>query len=483
VYQGYIAYIGKQGLLKAKSESNQYFKNKKLAKNYKDVIEGKHDLYIFCGSSLELMKKILKEYADPPYDASIQFGELAYIWITWLKMDKKYLEKISTDEIIRNEKQNKTFDVYYSLLSKSFEDMYDLLKPNGYLTLTFHNPTFKVRNATIRAGVFAGFEFQKIYHQELARPSAKSLLQPFGSAQGDFYLRFYKPDIKKKVSYLIEIDEIRFENIVVEKTIEIIAKRGEPTPYTIIINAIDPELAKHGFFSKLQTGLDVKSILQNHLNKEFILIPAKLGGTTGKLWWFKETSLVPHLEEVPLSERVEKTVLRKLQQSGKVAFTYIWDAISTEFPNALTSDSVSIKEALKIYANPVSSGYWLIKPNVTEQSIIRDHSEIIRVLAKIGKSRGFKIWIGKLEQAHKILTKGEGETLGQFVDLKDLSKIKNIKNRKIVENMDVHWIENDTIKYIFEVEATTAMTESLNRGSNLDFKVPKYLLIPENREH
>lgn len=42
--------------------------------------------------------------------------------------------------------------------------MFSMLKPSVYLTVTFHNPTFKIRNATIRAAVFAGFELQKIHH-------------------------------------------------------------------------------------------------------------------------------------------------------------------------------------------------------------------------------------------------------------------------------------------------------------------------------
>ena len=91
----------------------------------------------------------------------------------------------------------------------------DFLKPDQYLTVTFHNPTFKVRNATIRAGVFAGYEFQKIHHQPLGQFSAKAMLQPFGSAQGDFYLRFYKPPAKVTAAQPEEIDEVRFEKIVV----------------------------------------------------------------------------------------------------------------------------------------------------------------------------------------------------------------------------------------------------------------------------
>jgi 16S rRNA G966 N2-methylase RsmD len=492
-YKFKSAIIGHQGLMKAKEESNKYFKEVRFASNYREVIENKADVFVFTGSSLDLMKEMIKEYGeercidyiftDPPYDASIQFGELAYLWIAWLKKDKGYLEKIASDEVIRNERQNKDFDVYHSLLRRSFEDMFKILKPDSYLTVTFHNPTFKVRNATIYAGVFAGFEFQKVHHQELARPSAKSLLQPFGSAQGDFYLRFYKPLIGEQLISPKEIDEKRFEKIVIETTKRVLAERGEETPYTIIINTIDPELARHGYFSELHTGLDVKTVLKNHIDKEFILVLAKLGGSEGHLWWFKDPSIIPHLKTIPLSERVEQTVLRKLQQRGKVTFTEMWDAISTEFPNSLTSDSMSIKEALKIYARPVSGGYWLIKPNLTRNEIEREHTEMIVMLADIGKSYGYEIWIGKKEQSDKIIRfPNKSGELRQYVSIKDLNHIENIQNPQIVKDIDILWIQDNKIAYSFEVEATTAMTESLNRGSNIDYSISKFLIIPQERE-
>jgi len=484
---------GHQGIIKAKEESNEYFKNVRFGSNYKDVINCNADLCIYTGSSLDLMEEMIKEYGedgcvdyiftDPPYDASIQFGELAYLWVAWLKKDKGYLERILSDEVVRNERQDKDFEVYHSLLRRSFEDMFKILKPDSYLTVTFHNPTFKVRNATIYAGVFAGFEFQKIHHQELARPSAKSLLQPFGSAQGDFYLRFYKTKTGEKVISPKEIDESRFEKIVVETTKRVLAERGEETPYTIIINTIDPELAKHGYFSELDTGLDVKTVLKNHKDKEFILVPVKLGGSEGHLWWFKDPSIVPHLKTIPLSERVEQTVLRKLQKRGKVTFTEMWDAVSTEFPNSLTSGSMSIIEALKSYSKPVSGGYWLIKSNVTKNEIEREHTEMIIMLAEIGKSLGHKIWIGKKEQSHRIthFPNKTGE-LKQYVSINDLRNLRNIQNPQIVDDIDLLWISKDKILCSFEIEATTTMTESLNRGSNVDSVVPKFLVMPEERE-
>lgn len=476
---------GPQGLLKAKVESNKLFKDIKIASSFEQVISGKADVYIYTGSCLDLMKEMPEEtvdyiFTDPPYDASIQFGELSYMWVSWLKMNGDYLKEVVSNEIIRNERQHKDFTVYHSLLSSSFQKMFKAIKPEHYLTVTFHNPTFKVRNATIRAGVFAGFEFQKIHHQELARPSAKSLLQPFGSAQGDFYLRFKKPSVKATATRPEEIDELRFKKIVVESTIALLAERAEPTPYTIIINYIDPVLAKHGFFGSLHTGLDINTVLKKHLDKEFILLPARVGGAEGKLWWFKDTSIVPRLNEVPLTERVEQTVYRKLHERGMVTFTEMWDAVSTEFPNSLTSDSTSIKDALKIYAKEVHGGSWLLKPEIQQR--VNQHSEIIAILALVGKKQGYDVWIGKREQPERDSgLVAIGKTLKEYMTVKKL-KADNAENQDVVENIDLIWIKGANIKAVFEVESTTTMTSALMRGSNVDKSVDKFMILPEERE-
>ena len=487
--------VGKQGLIKAKEESNKYFAQIKFARKIEDVIDGKANVFIFNGDCLELMGKMAKKYGengcidyiftDPPYDSSIQYGELSFMWVAWLKMDDNYLEQVDSKEIIHNEKQNKDFTVYTSLLQNSFKGMYSVLKPDKFLTMTFHNPTFKVRNATIRTGVLAGFELQKIHHQDLAHASPKSLLQPFGSAQGDFYLRFYKPDLGDVGFKPVLIDEFRFEKIVVETTTKILAERGEPTPYTIIINAIDPELTRQGFFSELETGLDSEAVLKKHLNNEFCLVEGRLGGSTGKLWWFTKPNFVPHLEKVPLSERVEQTVLRQLQSKGRVTFTDIWEAVSIAFPNSLTSDQSNIKNSLEDYARqvpPASEGYWMLKTNFRPNVIEKEHTTIMALLAEIGKKMGYKIYIGKVEQSHKIDSKlVNKEVLSDYIDYPNLIYLKNAQNIDVVDDIDILWIKNDRIEYVIEVESTTSMTSALQRGSNVDNDVPKIMLFPEDR--
>jgi len=484
---------GRQGLIEAKSESNRYYREVKLARRLDDVLQDRADIYIHCGDSLDLMKTMIDRqgpcadyiFTDPPYDASVQYGELAYLWVAWLKKDKGYVDRILAKEIVRNERQRKTFNIYHSLLRNAFNRMHGVLKPNGYLTLTFHNPTFKVRNATIYAGAMAGFDLEKIHHQPLGQVSAKAMLQPFGSAQGDFYLRFHKPPTRSATVRPEAIDAARFERIVVETAKRVLAERGEPTPYTIVINAIDPELARNGYFSELLSGLDVRSVLEKHRGQEFQLVPTHIGDVEGPAWWFRDPTSIPHLETVPLSERVEQTVLRKLQERGRVTFTDMWKAISEEFPNALTTDSTSIKDALEAYARPVSrEGEWMLKPEYNQDKIRRMHTAMIAVLAEAGSVQGYDIWIGRREQGDPLAEAfpgREGE-LRQYVSRTSLEGLGNAQNTEDIEFIDVLWLQGDLVKSVFEIEATTSMTEALKRGSNVDPKVPKYRVIPQERE-
>lgn len=486
------AVMGHQGLLKAKKESSHFFPDVRFGRSVEDVLEDRADLYIHCGDALDLMKTMADHhgpcvdyiFTDPPYDASVQYGELAYLWVAWLRKDAGYLDQLLAKEIVRNERQHKAFDVYHALLRNAFRLMHDVLKPNAYLTLTFHNPTFKVRNATIYAGVMAGLNFEKIHHQPLGQVSAKAMLQPFGSAQGDFYLRFHKSPTPGMALRPEEIDAARFERIVMETAKRVLAERGEETPYTILINAIDPELARNGYFSELRTGLDVRAVLESRLGQEFVLVPMRLGGAEGKAWWFRDPSSVPRLETVPLSERVEQTVLRKLQERGRVTFTDMWKAISEEFPNALTTDSTSIKDALQAYARPVGRGEWLLKSEYNRDEIRRMHTRMIAILAEIRKAQGGDVWIGRPEQGDP-LSEGfpgrQGE-LRQYVTRASLTGLENAGNIEEVENIDVLWLRGGRVEAVFEVEATTSMTEALKRGSNVHASVPKYLVIPQERE-
>ena len=480
------AITGHQGIIKAKNESNELLGDVKVTNDWQKVLDGEADIAVVTDDCVELMKKMPEGsmdyiFTDPPYDASIQYGELSYLWNAWLKEDFRYTENIVTHEVIRNERQKKPFEVYHSLLNNSFQGFYKVLKSERYLTLTFHNPTFMVRNATVRAGVFSGFNYEHIHYQPLGQVSAKAMMQPFGSAQGDFYLRFSKT--AKPARQMEEVSEQRFRSIVVETCREVIANRAEPTPYTILINQVDPVLAKQGLFGTLRTGLDVKTVLKESIGKDFELVKAKLGSVNGELWWFADKTFAARLEAVPLTERVEDTVYRCLYSRGRVTFTEVWDTVAREFPNSLTSDSTSITEALEIYGHKVSGGYWMLKEEIRMH--LSWHSELIAVLAKIGAARGHEIWIGQREQRETVIGLVEEIKLRDLVTAKpaSLKNLKGVSNPRTVLNMDLLWLDGNEAVRAFEVECTTTMTSGLQRGSNLPSAVPKTMVIPEEREY
>jgi 16S rRNA G966 N2-methylase RsmD len=476
------AVTGHQGLIHAKNQSNKELGQVRVTDDWKKVLAGEADIAVVTDDCVELMKKMPEDcvdyiFTDPPYDASIQFGELSYLWNAWLKEDFRYTERLAGHEIVRNERQKKSFDVYSSLLDGSFKGFFKVLRPECCLTLTFHNPTFMVRNATVRAGVFAGFDYEHIHHQPLGQVSAKAMLQPFGSAQGDFYLRFLKTS--RPVRQMEEINEDRFRRIVLETCKEVIATRAEPTPYTILINQVDPVLARRGLFGTLQTGLDVKTVLEQSLGKDFVLVDAKLGGATGKLWWFADKTFAARLEHVPLTERVEATVFRCLHARGRATFTEIWDAVAREFPNSLTSDSTSITEALELYARKVAGGAWMLKDEIRFH--LSRHSELIAMLAMIGAAGGHSIWIGRREQPESAGGLVETVRLRDLVTAKP-SVLAGVKNPRPVLDMDLLWLKGGEVVRAFEVECTTTMTSGLQRGSNLPAHVPKTMVLPEERE-
>jgi 16S rRNA G966 N2-methylase RsmD len=478
------AVLGHQGIVNAKKESERLIPRVKITNDWKKVIEGTADVAIVTGDCLELMEEMPSGcvdyiFTDPPYGKSVQYGELSLIWNAWLQRDPGYVDRLVASEIVHNDRQHKNFDVYHSLLSNSFKKCFGALRPGRYMTLTFHNPTFKVRNATVRAGVFAGFEYQKIHHQPLGQVSAKSMLQPFGSAQGDFYLRFHRAKANAPIQLqLEEITADRFRRVVIETCKQVIAERAEPTPYTILLNYVDPVLAKRGFFSTLDTGLDVKTVLEEAEGKDFKLVATKIGGASGKQWWFNDPIFARRLRETPLTERVEKTVLNSLRDKGRVTFTEVWDAVSREFPNSLTSDSTSIKEALEIYARRVGNGFWLLKEEVRER--IRIHPEIIALLAMIGHNKGFDVWIGRNEQGNIAEGLAGNVRLSTLVTKRPTSLAK-VDNLRDVLLMDLLWIKGETVVCAFEVESTTTMTSGLQRGSNLPCETPKVMVLPEER--
>ncbi|MFH1545078.1 MAG: hypothetical protein ABIE23_03255, partial [archaeon] len=103
-------------------------------------------------------------------------------------------------------------------------------------------------------------------------------------------------------------------------------------------------------------------------------------------------------------------------------------------------------------------------------------------LAQLGKKAGFNIWIGLREQGELY----NGKALRDLCD--DIRTFRFVPQESStidrIKMIDVLWLEDGRIKYEFEVENTTGISEAIIRGSHIpeELKVKRFVVIPKERE-
>jgi DNA modification methylase len=290
------AITGRQGLIKAKENMSSHFQNKIEVSSFEELNRGHGSNYVLLESTIDKVDEIKENsidfiITDPPYGYSIQYGELLYMWGSWLQILDDFLT-VSRDEIIVNPRQKKTNIEYEQMLKIAFKKVFQWLKPGGYCIVTFHNPNLKYRNILFRSVLLNGFEFEKIVYQPPPRASAKSLLQPFGSQRGDYFFRFKKPERQNEIPYE-PIDENQVEGLIVDIVHRIIIEKGEPIHYTEIQNKLDPYLYEELKKSHLLMDFNpenIESILRRHVGDVFKIVNLEISGSgpqklQSKGWW------------------------------------------------------------------------------------------------------------------------------------------------------------------------------------------------------
>jgi hypothetical protein len=422
-------------------------------------------------------------FTDPPYDAELQYGELSALWNAWLQGPSwdwnEYVELLRQWEAINNPQQGKGFEEFSAGLYHNFKYVHEALKPGAYMHVTFHSPTQRVRNATIRAAVYANFIYDHIHYQPPSVVSTKAMLQPYGSAKGDYIFRFRKPETFSHAMAVEDSqleramrDKESFKRIVIEVTKQLLAERSEPVPFTFIINYVDPELNKHGFYINYHADWRIEDVLAE--SGQFVLKTITIAGKEGPAWWFKDEGEALRTLRVPLTERVERAVLSILGGQGAVEFTEALDKVYIDFPNSLTPDSTSVMAVLKEYAEP-SGGLWKLAKR--EHEVESQHSQMVWHLGEIGQRLGFGVLIGRRESGEQYsgvqlgsLTTGEPDWSGYDEWAVDA-----------LRQVDCIWHRDRRIEWAFEVEHTTQFTEAMIRSQCLE-DVKRLFVVPDHRQ-
>ncbi len=94
-------------------------------------------------------------FTDPPFGANINYSEMNFLWESWLREFTDVKE-----EAIVNKVQHKSNEDYGELMRQALTEINRVLKPNGWLTLMFHNSSDRIWQELQRAITTAGFQIE-----------------------------------------------------------------------------------------------------------------------------------------------------------------------------------------------------------------------------------------------------------------------------------------------------------------------------------
>ncbi|WP_066895180.1 DNA methyltransferase [Clostridium nigeriense] len=176
---------------------------------FKTILKGKLELkgidsnlatfYNMDSSHLDNIESNSIDYifTDPPYGESIAYFALSHFWNCWLNFKVDY-----KDEIIIDSYRDKDYADYDLRIKKAYKEMYRVLKPNHYMSFTFHNRDLNIWKSILEGCLDAGFELMGIVLQSQAVSSGTQGINKKNTLTGDFVYNFKKvaPN-KNKHSY------------------------------------------------------------------------------------------------------------------------------------------------------------------------------------------------------------------------------------------------------------------------------------------
>lgn len=411
---------------------------------------------------------------DPPYGGLVQYLDLSLIWLVWLQnYNSKYTPDLSSEITVKPGVISR--DIYKRRLQNAFVNIHKVLKDDGYLVITFHNKEMEEWNDFVNAVRNAGFKFDKVTHQYNRRSGESNVSNPYGTAGSDFYIRCVK---SRNVDF--SNDRSALEHFIFQKTIEVIARRAEPTPYDFILNGVLPEMLQAGYLQPDEPSEQINQVLSKYIGQEkvfnVISNPDNKGGT---IWWFNEPSKYINYPDIPLSDRVNETVLSILRRRISVKLDDVIAELFRMYPNGLTPDPRKIKSILERYAYQ-SAGKWKLKDVILTEATM--HTKMIAQLCKVAKRMNMMCYVGKREQPERLDNGQQLKDLSDYTDLQVLSDAYDASKIDRIAWIDCLLIKDNNIKVIFEVENSTNFINALMRASNVEVSIPKYMIIPDERK-
>ncbi len=172
------------------AEANPFRAIQSKIKSFKTVLNQKHHSICNTGSSSSLVNipdnSIDYIFTDPPFGNNLSYSELNVLSEAWLNI----LTNDEPEAIIDRGRKKDAFD-YHLLLSSCINEFYRVIKPNGWITVEFHNSKNSIWNIIQQSLGEAGFVVADVRTLDKKGETYKQSQQ--GLVKADLIISAYKP--------------------------------------------------------------------------------------------------------------------------------------------------------------------------------------------------------------------------------------------------------------------------------------------------
>lgn len=145
-------------------------------------------------------------FTDPPYAEKVQYGELNYVWETWLGFDTSWLK----DEIIVNEARGMSEADWGTKMLRAMREAHRVLKPGRWLSVCFHDTaegTWQLVQEIMREVGFVASDSEEAVYID-AKQKSRNQLTADKVTKRDLVINFRKPKLgDRRLAVVITGDE------------------------------------------------------------------------------------------------------------------------------------------------------------------------------------------------------------------------------------------------------------------------------------
>lgn len=364
---------------------------------------------------------------DPPFGGNVQYGELSDFYLAWVRehLGLKSLPN-KKEEAIETRHQGfdgaKDRDFYENMLFKVFSECRRVIKPTGWLVMTFHNREIGVWMALHRAALRAGFQLPTekespnrgmIYQPPVSHYTQTIHQRAAGSMLGDFVLSFKPVDPARALASMKSDLTTEEESHLQEKARDIIRYHGGADETTLMTGLI-PYLHEKSLLHRL-AQYDLRSLLGSG---PFVYLKSE------KKWFLAEMvsdeGSVKVSDLIPAEEFVQNLVYSYLSTNDQATIDQLLGLIYTSLVNSHRPQLDTIERVLAKYCDrktlkgskreifilkrgvmpPAEINRIKLKQetlNLDAKTVV-SHNDCIKLLADAAVRAGLQVHIGKTEQ-------------------------------------------------------------------------------------